>query len=345
MTIVAIAESVGVSKSTVSRVINNRSGVRPEVAKAVRARMDDIGYRPPTRRRGPQRLAKSGVRTGNLLLLSLGYTSAELYRMPVFPHLLHGLESAVREAGLNLVVASADPGGVIPAALDPNRCDGVLLVGRPQGVSEPITQRLSNLPVVVLMRSQFKLEQPHDRVLYHNQAVGQLAARHLIERGHRRLAYFNIHTAHTAYHARQAAFIEAAEAEGCSVAPLQNESGSQAGARSTTAALVRQWRLLRPRPTGMFVISDHMLGDLYHEMRQAGLEPDRDVDVISCDNEAQFLDALHPRPATIDINLELVAKRGVDQLLWRLAHPQQESRLTVLIEPRVIPAEFSIPAD
>jgi DNA-binding LacI/PurR family transcriptional regulator len=60
------------------------------------------------------------------------------------------------------------------------------------------------------------------------------------------------------------------------------------------------------------------------------------LEIISCDNEEQFLSRVAPRPATIDINLELVGRRGVQQLLWRMRHPEARNRITVLVEPRLV---------
>ena len=45
-TLESIAELAGVSRSTVSRVVNNQAGVRPEVRDRVLAVIDQTGYRP-----------------------------------------------------------------------------------------------------------------------------------------------------------------------------------------------------------------------------------------------------------------------------------------------------------
>ena len=66
------------------------------------------------------------------------------------------------------------------------------------------------------------------------------------------------------------------------------------------------------------------------------LQLGKDLDVISCDNEQQYLSSLKVRPATIDINLDLVGRRGVQQLLWRMKHPEEPSRIDVLVRPRIV---------
>lgn len=337
MSIVAIAKAVGVSKSTVSRVINDVPGVRPEIAKAVREQMDQVGYRPPARRRGPKPASRRGIRTGNLLFLMLGYNSSEFYRAPVFPRLLHGLETAVRDAGLNLVLASADPSSVVPASLSGSQVDGVLIVGRARSMSRAVAERIATLPVVLLMRSQLELSQSVDRVLYNNEAIGTVAANHLIGRGHRHLAFISAMPSHDAFITRHQAFVKTARKAQAQISEIVSDHAALTPPDAThSAKLAKRLSGMSDRPTGAFVPTDALVPDLYTELRRCGIEPGRDLDIVSCDNEPQFLDQLEPRPTSIDINLELVARRGVEQLLWRVANNNHLNSLSIYVEPRII---------
>src|SRR5215831_10072941 len=109
MSIVAVAKVAGVSKSTVSRVINNAPDVKPEVARLVLDAMRKIGYQPSPVRPGPKTSDRRGVRAGNVLLLAPGFSAAELYQLPVFPTILHGVEQEAVDAGLSLSLASLTP--------------------------------------------------------------------------------------------------------------------------------------------------------------------------------------------------------------------------------------------
>ena len=92
-TVDEIARLAGVSKSTVSRVINNSSRVDPALAQSVLATMNRVGYRPSTRRPGPKPVSRRGVRTGNLLLLFVGHRIAAGHQWPGSPELLRGIET------------------------------------------------------------------------------------------------------------------------------------------------------------------------------------------------------------------------------------------------------------
>ena len=92
-------------------------------------------------------------------------------------------------------------------------------------------------------------------------------------------------------------------------------------------------------PPGIFVASDDLMAVIYHRLRQEGIEPGRDAVLIGCNRDVPYLEQLHPRPATIDIRLDLVGERAVDQLMWRMSHPIDEGQTDVLIKPVVVPAE------
>ena len=48
---------------------------------------------------------------------------------------------------------------------------------------------------------------------------------------------------------------------------------------------------------------------------------------------------LQPRPATVDIKLDTVGERAVEQLFWRMANPDDPSRAKIIIPSELVPAE------
>lgn len=336
MSITKVAHLAGVSKSTVSRVINQSAKVAPEVVKAVQSAMAKIGYQPPLRRRGPKPLSRRGIRTGNIALLAMGMPAADFYRMPVFPSLLHGVERALAEQGLNLILANLGQSEGLPAVLATGQADGVLLWGRWDAMPDSIRARLREIPIVWIGREHSDDEGEFDHVFYNNAAVGPLACRYLLHRGHRRLAFVDVVPEHTAFAQRHRDFVAAARKAQLEVAVAAVDRSGRAGTFSSYLALVDQFTQKRATPTGMFVPTDALLPELYHALRERDITPGHDLDIVSCDNEEQFLSRLSPRPATIDINLDLVGRRGVQQLLWRMRHPEQKNRISVLIEPTLV---------
>jgi DNA-binding LacI/PurR family transcriptional regulator len=344
MSIVNVANLAGVSKSTVSRVINQSDGVRPAVSRAVHEAMRSLGYQPSVRRRGPKPLSRRGIRTGNIAMLVMGHRTADLYRAPVLPSLLEGVERGLTENGLNLVLASLSADEDLPPILRTRQADGLLLLGKWDGMPAAVRSALRALPTVWVLREHSDEHCEFDHVFYRNAAVGRIAARYLLGRGHRRLGFVNVETNHAAFAQRQHDFSEAVRAA-AGAEPVQIASLEATGAawqpQSAVESLLAR---LRP-PFGLFVAADAQVPGVYHALESLGLRPGEDVDVIGCDNQDQFLSKLPSRPATIDIAPQLVGRRGVQQLLWRMRNPQERNRISVLVEPRlVLPEELSTPA-
>jgi DNA-binding LacI/PurR family transcriptional regulator len=338
VSIIDVAELAGVSKSTVSRVINHVPGVNADVARSVLSAMEKLGYHPSARRRGPKTIARRGIRSGNILLLILGRKVADLYRMPVFPALLHGVEAAVREAGLYLVLAAYHPDEPLPAAVGGNQVDGALLFQPAvpeQSLPTAVKSRFERLPTVGLMRGFDEPWPQMDRVLYNNAAVGSLAARHLLSRGHTRVAFVNIERDHPAFLERQRTFAAAIREAGGEVTELISPRQRDQIHNETEEFKSLLDSVASQRVTGLFVPTDAQLPALYATLERTKIRPG-DIDIIGCNNQTQLLAGLSAKPASIEINLEMVGRVGVQWLLWRLGHLDHANKITMYIEPYVV---------
>jgi DNA-binding LacI/PurR family transcriptional regulator len=77
---------------------------------------------------------------------------------------------------------------------------------------------------------------------------------------------------------------------------------------------------------------------LYPRLHQRGLQPGRDIEVVSCNNEWPLLLGLQPRPAVVDVHGARTGRRAVEQLVWRTQH-RDEPRVSVLLEPSLVAEE------
>ena len=336
-----VAVEAGVSTATVSRVLNGTAGVSAVVARTVRATVEQMGYQSRLRRPRRETAGRKGLRTGNVLLLSAGFDSADHQGVRGHPSLMRGVERAVREAGLKLMIATLEQGGDIPVALDDREVDGVLLFvyGNPETLPDAVLTQLDRIPTVSLMRDYEILRNRFDQVLFNNEGIGPMAADYLIGRRHRALAFLNALGNHPMFNVRLNGFATRAHSSGIEVLPLIETHPLWNYPESVAACEMLVERLLAAKPivTGIFVAHDYQVPLLYQALERRGAAPGHDLDIIGCDNEVFFLDRLSPKPATIDTNVELVGKRGLDQLLWRMAHRDVKNCMRVSIEPVLVP--------
>jgi len=179
-TITDVATAAGVSRATVSRVMNGRSTVDPELAERVQRAAAELAYRPNS-------VARS---------LSLGRTFTVAVLIPeldnpMFQRVLQGFTAASGPAGYRVLVANTgdDPAAEIAAAVEArHRCDAIMLVA-PRSDDEALTAVLQQLePAVVLGRPpSTAVDVPSLSIDY---AAGvETAVEHLVGLGHTDLLY------------------------------------------------------------------------------------------------------------------------------------------------------------
>ncbi len=335
-----IAKLAQVSEATVSRVLNRRPGVSADKVLAVHQAMKTLGVRPRPRHAARARPPVDGPLCGTVAVLFVD-NSYLCHPYLVLPK-LRGVEQTLTAAGMNLVLAHiADPER-LPPVISRGQLDGLLLWGyqSPGGVLD----KLRHLPAVWLTSHSDDLGA---MVMQGNQAVGRLAARYLLNQGHRQLAFLNPLGTHAGIHTRGDGFLYAAQQSGASARRISDDRPlekpywelSFAELDAKTAALVPQLFACESCPTGVFVPGDQMTATVYRCLEARGLQPGRDLTLISCNNEEPWLAGLRPRPATIDLGAETTGRCAAEQLLWRIRCPEEQRRIQVFVEPVLVEGE------
>lgn len=326
-TITEVATLAKASPASVSRYLHAPDAVSPELAERIAGALRTTGY---TLRR-PVPAAPSGQPPIPRLVvfLTLGeLTSQDLLALPAFPQLFAGITRRLQAGGGNLLFTNYPGDGPLPAVISEGSVDGILVFGRLARMPAALTARLLATPSAWVMRQHSDHAYRIDHVFYDNTRVGRMAADHLAGLGLRRLAVINSYPEHEAYAPRQAGFLAACR-----------DLGLEATSRSTgLGEAVRTAMRGADRPDGIFVPSDEQLLEVHHLLRSLGIEPGRQVHLIGCNNDPQLMVRMHPRPATIDIHLDLIGARAVEQLAYRLAN-RDAPPMQVFINPTVVPAE------
>ena len=185
-TLSMVAQAAGVSPSTVSRILNGTARVHADKEAAVRAAIEDLGFSPNPVARG-----LAGGRTASIGVLTQTVSS------PFYGEAHLGIEAALREEGyIPLFVSGHWAESEERKALEElmsRRVDGlIVLAGR---LSDRALQSYGKqVPMVVLGR---KISGARVRSLsFDNRSGAHMATRHLVEMGHRRIAYIAGDTDH-----------------------------------------------------------------------------------------------------------------------------------------------------
>ena len=332
MSIVLVAKRAGVSIATVSRVLNDSNTVRARTVEQVRAAMQELNYTPPIVKRGPKssgprRALPRGMRTGQVAVVNLGGNSRWL-NMPVMASAVAGVMRAAKEFDLTPVLDEMPDPSVMSPILRRREVDGAIVFVPSHRSEEFLDSLRAQLPVVWLMGGETGVPNV-DHVSADNDGIGRMAFDYLASQGRKRLAFVSDNPGLQIMRIRGQSFGNAARDSGLSVTNflVNVEPGEQAGYSglvhnsTSLAELAQQIAAMSPRPDGVFICADRTTVDLYPLLLQQGVDLERELKIISCDNEHEQLAKLSPRPPSIDLNSDELGRWAVRQLMQRVQRP------------------------
>jgi DNA-binding LacI/PurR family transcriptional regulator len=325
-----VAELAGVSRATVSRVVNGSSKVSPEVHAAVTKAISELGY-------VPNRAARTLVtrRTDTIVLIMHERTDT-VFEDPFFANVLRGVNSALSSTDLQLVLIHARGDSQRERALRyvcNGHVDGALLLSVHGDDPMPDAIRAADIPMVAMGRPPSGPRA--DYVDADNAGGGREAVRHLIATGRRVLATVAGPLDMSAGVDRLRGYVRATRAAGMRPASDRIAYGDfteAAGYRGTK-------QLLEETPTvdGVFVASDLMGMGALRALRELGRRVPDDVAIIGFD-DAQLALYTDPPLTTIRQPVELLGQEMVRLLLHRQQYPESEPQTIILPTELVVRA-------
>ena len=327
-----------------SRVINDRGGVSKKRIRMVQQAIEDLKYepRPAYRRRGRKvdddmASDSQGARSIAVVILDGLYD----HTPGLLVSHLRGIERGGQEHGFNVFIVRT-AGNAISQVIKQINAEGIILMGCEAPVG--ILNKIDNIPSVWFGSHHGPTG---DTVISGNYRVGQLAARYLLDRGHKHLAFISAMSHYPAYPARAETFSFVASRGGAHVETFLDDKPSRVIGDAeevgeiarTIDLLVEKALAVSPKITGVFVPNDMMTAMIYPALYRRGVEVGKDIEVISCNNEVAYLAGLFPKPATIDIGAEVMGRRSIEQLVMRMNYPHDDRDVQVAVEPQVIESE------
>lgn len=303
-TIYDVAERSGVSISTISRVLNAPDKVNPETRKRVMAAIDHLGFVPKAEAR-----ARALRHTNRIGVLTPFFTA------PSFVQRLRGVASALSKANYELVIYPVDSvehlEGYLSSIPIMQNVDGLIIMSL--AIEDKDAQRLHNngMETVLIEYSHSHLNSIEIDDVY----GGQLAARHLIAKGHTRIAFlgdieppekYAIHPVKS----RLSGFKKALDDAGFSLPKKYIIQAAYTQEISEQAAL--DLLTLVPPPTAVFAAADIQAISIMKVARKLKLQIPDDLAVIGFDDIdiADYMDL-----TTIRQNLDESGRLAVEILL------------------------------
>lgn len=282
-----VAREARVSPTTVSRYLNKNIDLPATTRSRIDAAIVRLDYR-------PNLLAKR-LSTGKAEAISL--VIPEIAN-PFFAGLAGAVEVAADRHGYAVYISSTHGSRARELSalerLRDQHVDGlILMIDRPDdGALARVLERHRN--VIVLDEDVPGPDLP--RIFVENEKGGYLAARHLIEAGHRRIAFVAGPAGMMSVRERLAGFNRAMIEASLPVLPDWTMRGEYS--RHFGAATARHLLNAAERPTAVFAASDYVAIGMLDVFRDAGLDVPRDISIIGFD-DMPFVDLVSPALTTI----------------------------------------------
>jgi LacI family transcriptional regulator len=327
-----VAGLAGVSVGTVSNVLNRPEVVSAATRERVQAAIDELGF---VRHEAARHLRAGSSRTIGLVVLDVAN--------PFFTDVAHAVEEVATDNGLAVMLCNSDEQPAKEAAylelLTQQRVQGVLITPTAELPPALDTVRRRGVPLVLLDRRAPEPDQCS--VAVDDVLGGRLAAEHLLERGHRRIAFAGGSSGLPQVHERltgvEAAVLETAGSDDA-LTVLSPSALTVAGGREAAERIIGL--PASRRPTAAVCANDLMALGMLQEMVRHGVRVPGDFAIVGYDDIEFAAAAAVPLTSVRKPRHEL--GRLAAELLLEEASGGEHTHRQPVLEPMLVVRESSM---
>lgn len=341
-----IAQIAGVSTATVSRVLNNHKSVRETTRKKVRGTILALDYYPNALARGLK------TRTSK----TIGLLLPDIQNMFI-PHVTFGLEEILKKHGyivlLSYTFYNDEEECRSVLAFAERKIDALVHIGTREHIQKKthfITNTLGNIPLFFI--NDFIPEDNLNRVykgnniycIYNNEEKGAyMATQHLIEQGHKRIAFINGNPFYTSYYYKRKGFIKALNDAGLpfgsSLYADYQKNLQDVYQPEEAHSLAKKVMETSSPPTAFFAGSDLLALGIIKYLHEKKITIPDECSVVGFDN-IPIAQHIHPPLTTIDQKPKELG-RFSGKLLIRILNEGQLEQKCYSFTPTLIVRESS----
>jgi len=312
-TIEDVARLAGLSRTTVSRVINNHPYVSEDKRKLVLQAMEELGYTPNS-------LARSlrSQKTGIIALLIPRIMN------PFFAKLVESTEIAAAEHGYQLIICqtrhSPERELNYMNLLKTKQADGVILasIHNDWGKLKPF---LDYGPIVLC--NDFDENANVPSVMLNQTYGGYIATKHLLEQGHRRIAYCCGGIQSNVARGREEGFSKALAEYGL---PFDEKYAFRTTFDVEDGRRVFHEMIALPEPpTAVFTGSDEVAAGIISEATRHGYRVPEQLAVVGFDNQ-EVTELMQPNITTVHQPVEKMARKALEVMVEKIQTKQYQQR-------------------
>lgn len=310
--IIDVAHDAGVSPATVSRVLNGAKPVSDDLAARVREAVERLGYRPNPAAQGLLRGRSHAV---GVVVPDLGN--------PYFAEVLKGVTAAAEEYDRRTLIADTNEnvGDEQRVALEMARWVDGLVLCSPRMSDAELRATAASVPNLVCINRVLQ-DPPLAAVVVDFRAGMRAICNHLLELGHRRVAYLQGPAQAWSERQRQQA-LRAARRRGLDVTQVPCGPSTVDGYHATDAAV-------QGDPTAIIAFSDYVAFGALSRLAELGVGVPREVSVTGFD-DIPMSGITSPGLTTVAVRKPLLG-----QLAWQQLHDARRKAEVITVAPELV---------
>ncbi|MEF3020205.1 LacI family DNA-binding transcriptional regulator [Vibrio mimicus] len=326
-TINDVCKLAGVSKATVSRVLNETGQVKAQTREAVLAAMQQLGYQPNS-------LAQAlATNTTNSIGLVLPH-----FESSYFGTILFEAEQGAQKAGKKLLVVNSKNSEQgekeAVAMLAAQRCDAILLYSRHLSEAQLLEVQQQYQPPLVILNRRLSHSQLHSFGLDQTQ-IAQLAMQHLLDLGHRHIACITSPLGSETGKIRHQVYQQALDEQGIKLDlswTVEGDNTLLGGYQAMQQLLKRGISI-----TAVFACNDDMALGAMRAMHEQGISVPKQISLMGIDNEPAAAFAI-PSLSSVSLPIGDLTQQAV-ALAVQIANKQPQSAQHRLYQGELIVRE------
>jgi len=274
ITIKDVAKQAGVSHSTVSRALHGSPLLSDETVERIRRIAVEMGYFPSA--------AARSLKTNRSHALGVIVSAID---DPFFSEILQGVEEVAQGHGYSMLMAASqrDPEReqAIVQDMRERHVDGLIICSASFSVEQRRKLLEHGIPIV-MVNNQAAEEYRYS--IYHDDVDGsRQVARHLIDLGHKRIAYLGNSLSGRTTLDRLTGFRQEMESAGLAI-PAGYAHEVPGGRPEDGLAALDYFLNLPERPTALFCFNDMLAIGMLNGLQAAGIRVPEDISVVGFDN-------------------------------------------------------------
>ena len=333
-TINDVAAMAGVSKRTVSRVINGSPKVSPDTRARIEKAIEKLKFAPNRQARG--------------LAVRRSYLLGVIYDVPTLfiNHIQKGMLSVCEDAGYDVLVHAChfESDGLIDDVLrwvERTHLDGVIVLP-PVSDMDEIAASLDDVGCPYVRFTSRMVGKPWKLVVTNYLSAISDMTGHLVDYGHRDIGFISGPPSHVSSQKRHETLALALRSHGLDLPAEMVAEGAftyESGVRAAKDLLSR-----KRRPTAIFAANDEMAFGVMNVANEMGIKIPDDLSLVGFDG-TEFSTFVIPSLSTIIRKTDEMARLGTQKLIALIEKGPDAARdFETMVSPRFVPRGSTGPA-